>query len=332
MKKFGWYFLFSTLGAFVVLGWWVSNSKPVNGGSPTTSSKTSAPSSVPVKTSSISNGALDGFIDQSLPASWHITAKEVVKGDVGRIDFVAGLMLGKLENSLSSYSSIPEVKRLKEQFSGKMFITYYTTQGGGASKMLGRSQSDVEKYSNSALLEICLFPEEFRNENKTKAGILHYDQEWRAVIMGAIKLDESWFSGFSLHELFHALKHRTGEPSSVAKALSDDWIEEELQAHELERKVLDKATKGKYLAAMHRVVVNKSSFRDPEMLSSSWTVEEVNSINSLFAKPSWDEANLRAAQYQFDLGMLWLAERFEGKDLRKRQIEYYRGMYSRTYS
>ena len=329
MNKFGWYFLFAILGTFVVLGWWVSNSKPVNGGNTVASSKTAAPNSAPVKKAVISNGALDSFIDGSPVSEWHVTAQEIVKGDVGRIDFVTGLMLNKLENSLSTYSSIAEVKKLKDQFSGKMFITYYTNEGGGASKMLGRSKGEMNKYSNPTLLEVCLFPAEFRDEHQTKAGLLHYDPEWKAVIIGAIKMDDAWFSGFSLHELFHARKHRNGELSATDKHLSDVWIEEELQAHELERMVLDRATNGKYLVAINKVVINKNGFRDPDMLRSSWTAEEVKSIDSLFSKPSWDEANLRSAQYQFDLGMLWLAERFEGEDLRKRQIEYYREMSSR---
>lgn len=329
MNKFGWFLLFAILGTLVVLGWWVSNTKTVNGGNTQTSSKTSAPNSVPTKKVAMNNGALDSFIDGSPVSEWHVTAQEIVKGDVGRIGFVSGLMLNKLENSLTTYSSLQEVKKLKDQFSGKMYITYYTTEGGGASKMLGRSKGEMDKYSNPTLLEVCLFPAEFRNEHQTKAGLLHYDQEWKAVIIGAIKMDDAWFSAFSLHELIHAQKHRNGEPSAVAKHLSDVWIEEELQAHELERRVIDKATKGKYLEAINKVVINKNGFRDPSMLASSWTAEEVQSIDSLFLKPSWDEANLRSAQYQFDLGMLWLAERFEGVDLRKKQIEYYREMSSR---
>ena len=135
------------------------------------------------------------------------------------------------------------------------------------------------------------------------AGLLvasfFYEESWSAVFMPAVRMTDDWFCATLVHEFAHARAHR----ERSGKIVYDDSarIREEISLHELERKVLDQRTEGRYIEALRKAVL-----RSEESSLISLLIE----VDSVFAPaPSDVEQRIRYSQIVFDLEFLKLEQR-----------------------
>lgn len=134
------------------------------------------------------------------------------------------------------------------------------------------------------------------------AGLLvasfFYEESWGAVFMPAVRMTDDWFCATLVHEFAHARAHR----ERSGKIVYDDSarIREEISLHELERKVLDQRTEGRYVAALRTAVLkaNESSY-----------ITLLMEVDSIFEQaPSDVEQRIRYSQIMFDLEFLKLEQ------------------------
>jgi hypothetical protein len=144
-----------------------------------------------------------------------------------------------------------------------------------------------------------------------------------ALILAGLKLSDNWSDAVVIHELEHVRLDRAGAASAHAPLMSDLWINEELHTHELERKVLNHATNGQYARQLRQIVNSKARIISLAMLHNSVTVDDLQGLDRLFAPASELEAGLRASQFLFDLGEIWLQSRYLGQELQQLRVKNY---------
>ena len=125
------------------------------------------------------------------------------------------------------------------------------------------------------------------------------------------------------HELWHAKLHREGAASSTAPSVSDIWVDEELQAHEVEAKVLDARTKGAYKKSLRDIASGISATSIKRFLLKVQPAD-IRKLDSLFKPGIQQETDIRAAQYFLNLTETWLGTKYTGEELRQKKIEAYR--------
>lgn len=276
--------------------------------------------------------AISDYVQSKPNGTWNFTAQDVQGENWSVLDVERDKAINSIEKAFKTYATVPEVKNLADKFSGKMYISYYSTKAqsaedGGAS-LVGHSEEDIRKYGNPGFLEICLYDQEHSNDRRMVNVLVHYDSEWKAVLLPGLSISEPWLSGLTLHEIYHAYMHRIGAPSATGKYLSDSFINEELGAHDMERGILDLATKGKYLSVMNKIAASRAGYKDADQVTASFTKADLESLDGMFAVPSVHEASVRAAQYYLDLASLWLAKKYSGDNLTKERIVYYRSRFN----
>ena len=129
------------------------------------------------------------------------------------------------------------------------------------------------------------------------------------------------------HEAWHAKLHREGAASATALMLTDSWVEEELQAHEVERKVLHARTSGEYGRRLDTVVSRIRAKTFSRFLVRVKPTDMI-SLDQLFSPGIPEETDIRSAQYLLDLGLLWAQKHFTGTKLQQKRMEIYRFLIS----
>lgn len=332
MKQYGWYVFGAVILSMVVLGMIVGDGKKSNSPVSTSNGSSSSKSADKTQTDPIADKFTETmvqFANQRPDQQWLFTGDAIEGKDLDKFVSVSKLTIQKAENSFKTYSQIPEVKKFGDQFSGKLFMSMFSSNTN-APMMMGRGRDAFKGFGDPAYLEICLFDSKARNDPRNQFTLISFNPAFNAMMIAGIDFKEPWFSAFFLHEMYHVRKFREDAESSKKNQYGTDlWISEEVEAHLLETKILDSATKGKYLQAVKTIIDKRESYRDPDMLPSSLTIEELNSLDALFPASSKDESSFRLAQYIVTIGFTWLEKRFSGSELQKKQIDYYRSVTSR---
>lgn len=230
----------------------------------------------------------------------------------------------RLDHTMQYYRGIPEVAMQHRMFAGKFYISFYTDQFGGTSRHVFQGKPEDSQF-NSSFIEVVLYGQGQEHAARINNLPAKYDHEWRALILGAVRFSSQWSAAISLHELEHARLDREGAKSARAPFMSDLWISEELQAHgNVEREVLNEATDGRYIQQLRHIVYNKAQITSLEALHNSITLEDLLSMDEIFEQATQREAALRATQYLFDLGEIWLQGKYSGQELLKLRLANYR--------
>lgn len=192
---------------------------------------------------------------------------------------------------------------------------------GNATVMHG-SEKKIEEFKNSDM-EIAFIP---KQEEGRHPAALYYDATQRKLAMYAVNWPKRLFAGLIYHELGHGLAHKQGKASALALDGSDLWIEEELEMHELEDVVIDKASDGAYFTALDRILDQQPSatWRDAVL---NLTLADMQRLDTVLecrnAGPI--PANTLGAQYMFAVGSRFIA-RSQESDAQKatEKIQLYR--------
>lgn len=259
------------------------------------------------------------------PASQWLLTGEQAEGD--NFDLLIGLInktTVKLENTLSVYSNISEVAILKEMFGGHFYVSFYVGQFGGTSRHLKKGEYTNDPFEGREFIEVVLYGFGHQHASRINDQFAKYDSEWRALILAGVELSRQWSDAVVIHELEHARVDRIGKTSSRAPFLSDQWIIEELQAHQLERAVLDQATGGRYVERLKQIVSARPEVTNLEQLQDSITIKDLRALDQLFESASAREAGMRVMQYFLDAGEIWLLRRFTEQEREPQRIINYR--------
>ncbi len=212
----------------------------------------------------------------------------------------------RIEGALARYRSLPQVKILYEAFNGKIRVTKFVTNVPG-----GEATVDFSTTRPTAMpgeLEIALVSPEHLNHPRIGGNKLYYNGTWKVIFcVDTAFADDGWFDALLLHEMVHVLHDRRGDPSARAPMQSDLWIAEEIEAHELERAVLDHATNGAYGRTLLSLVQSgpKARDRSPVILPEHYDV-----LERLFKRAHPDELSLHKAQEFYDIHATWIEHNF----------------------
>ncbi|HYE22648.1 MAG TPA: hypothetical protein VD998_03595 [Verrucomicrobiae bacterium] len=256
---------------------------------------------------------------RSGPERWLLTGHESFdpEGMQRQLELIQTLQT-RLERSLNDNASIPAVAKLGEQFSGKMVASLFNLKVGGPVTLT----RDPNQRPAPGFVSTVFYGQAARNHPVTMGQILHFKSEWGALIIAGMDYDSRWFQALGLHELFHALMAREGQASATAQKHSDSWIEEELNAHGIERDVLDLQTQGQYKRRLLKLTETRAS--SALQFLASLNPDDVLELDKLFLPSTGQEANLRSAQYMIDLGTTWISRNLPSEEIDSAEAEFYR--------
>lgn len=225
---------------------------------------------------------------------------------------VARQLTRDVNQAFVRHQSIPEVAAIRQEFGDHLYTSFLLAvdNSSAATQFLGRGREEIEKIRrDESRHEVAVYPRSVRHNRRLHGSYLAYDREWRALLMPAIDFaDRGWFDALVIHEMHHGLCLKRNLPSSHAPTLSNAWISEELQAHELESRVLDEATAGRYF---HRLgeIIKRSKSQSLDDFLVGLTAADVRSLDELFAPAGKLEGALRTAQYVLNLSLTWIDSR-----------------------
>ena len=229
-------------------------------------------------------------------------------------------LTSKLEKALSDNTDVLLVKEERGMFSGHFMPTIFTSSQGGATRMVG---TDDKIFKDPKHQEVIFYGHFALDHPRIKHRLLFYDSAWRAVIVGALNFtDEKWYNAILTHELWHAKMHRENNPTSIAPALSQPWIMEELQAHDIELAVLNARTGGNYMRKL-REIIDRRPARSLKRFLAKLKPDDFRNLDSLFKPGIPEEVDIRAAQYALNLSHAWLKGRYKGEELQQKRMEAY---------
>ena len=120
------------------------------------------------------------------------------------------------------------------------------------------------------------------------------------IFLPSIPMSDPWFCAFFKHEYFHAYRHRTRGGENF-DSRSPQLLDEEVQAHELTRAVLDTYTEGTYREQILKLL--QSSDKSLSGLQDAIAMHGAPArISNIFPNAkSPNEERMRRAQYLTDL-------------------------------
>lgn len=257
----------------------------------------------------------DYQLSQSERTRWVLPGKPEVEDK-----FLAELKTSLLA-SFDKYESIPEVTMLKNHYGQDISIG-----------VLGKNMEDrrfLGGYS-TAKITVLAYPPAARGSNKIRSLIGHYHSinglsDFIAV-PGFKTEDPVWSDARFLHELYHKYQFDIKQPSSTAPAGSTLWVEEELAAHSVARKVLDAGTKGEYLKRINKIVSRESAPSLIYMLNT-WNPQDLIELDGLFKPATRFEYLNRVAQYYLDVCEIWLQKKYSGDNLHANMVNVYKNLH-----
>lgn len=228
----------------------------------------------------------------------------------------------RIERAMKVYSSIPAVAGIAQTFDKGVRPTLFVIRAGQAMSVFVSSESvppDPAMWGQ----EVVIYGQQAYSHPMIRQRLLFYHAPWNAVISAGIKwAHDAWFEAVVLHELYHAQQHKIGAEGSKG-GYTEAWFREEVDAHILERRVLDTATSGVYAERL-ATVVSELAAPDIQTLTQAIQPSHVDYLNELFGPASENEMVLRRGQYYIDLLMTWVEHTHSVVRWDKKRIEAYR--------
>ncbi|MEK7124904.1 MAG: helix-turn-helix domain-containing protein [Patescibacteria group bacterium] len=244
----------------------------------------------------------------SIEDRW-LLEKEVFTGsELAHERNVLARLKDELEGALDHYTTIAEVRALKNRFGGQIAPSLFSDFGGGSSKLIGIPGEEIATLSKKARsgIEVVFYPRSHAQHPRLKGQHLLYDNLWRVCIMAMLDYpDRTWRDAAFIHELWHAKRDRDGAASAHAPPLSDSWISEELEAHALQAQVMNIGTASKYRKLLEQTVSHAPARTVHDFLTTV-PPTTFRMLDTLFQQPMRGEAEFRTAQYVLNLGVAWL--------------------------
>lgn len=188
--------------------------------------------------------------------------------------------------------ALPENLQARLPTGGFVISIYDPTHGG--TRMTGIT--DGEEARREAI-EVVLYGEATDAQEVLPARF-HYASEWGAVFVPGVRVNDTWFCAAFTHELFHAKTH---DSSLILAEDVRQRVLEEIDAHEMERDLLDLSTGGVYRTALTDVL------REETAIDLASIFKKIEAVNAIFPPAQSEvELSIRYAQIYFDLAFTML--------------------------
>lgn len=228
---------------------------------------------------------------------------------------VAKELTQEVNQAFVMHQSIPIVADMRREFGGHFYTSFLLGVGNGAvTQLLGRSKEELEKIERDLLRhEVAVYPRSLEDNPRLHGSHLVYDREWQALLVPAIDFpDPGWFDALVIHEMYHGWCLRRNPSAVKMAAMSDEWIREEIEAHNLENLVLDDSTGGRYGRKL-QAIVSSSKSKSLDDFLSRLTTKDVRALDGMFASAGKLEGSVRTAQYFLSLAFAWINSKDGGK-------------------
>lgn len=174
-------------------------------------------------------------------------------------------------------------------------------------------------------LEVCVVSKQQETVHKLPSHV-YYNLEWRALMVVAINIPDSFLIALIYHELGHAHKHRIeNAASATADGLSDLWISEEVEMHQVENQVLTLASNGQ-LAALYDKIAARAKSATPIVLLGNIQVQDFVEYDRIFGLTEAGPimANVYLAQFYMGLGFHAIDQKVPETERTTAKIAFYR--------
>ncbi len=266
--------------------------------------------------------AMDSHIKSKPLDSWWMLAPPLattpgeVHWAIRRTEDVRLRILGDMERYRSLSPLADEIYR---EFS-KLRVTYFKD---GLSTFLALSTDSPP--IQERMLEVCFVPRD-QAVRYAFPSSCYYRQDWRALMLAAVRYPDIVFSGLVMHELGHALRHQQGVPSAVAPQQSESYILEEIEMHKLENAVYNAETDGRYYGRVDRIIARESDARDFRDAVLGITQQDLVELDDVLGAHSAGQAvsNSLTMEHVFSVGLRHIELRVPPDEQLAQKVALYR--------
>lgn len=215
----------------------------------------------------------------------------------------------RIKRLLAAYRHVsPLADEIAQTFQNRT-VSIFTN--GVSMSLFFKENSDSTEYNIESDIEVCFVPQD-QTKLLKQGSEFFFRRNWNALMLPAVEYPDAVLSGLLFHELGHALRYRQGAPSSNATTLSDSYIEEEVEMHELEMEIFDKASGGAFIGYIDSIITREKqklkTARDAILCVGKEDLRHLDSI--LGAKQSGPVvSNVLTAQYNISVGLRYLERR-----------------------
>lgn len=234
-------------------------------------------------------------------------------------DFKEGVL--RATNKCLDLSGSAKVAILKSEFSGKLSVWLYDVSND-AIRMTTRNKDDFTVAANLKAhggLDLVLYGENAVGAPRIPE-LFWYSDEWDSLFVPAMRMSKEWFCSGLLHQLWHAHNRRVRTAKKIPwnlSVVSAVRVDEEVQALELERDVLNAQTNGQYVLTLNTYLIAQKG-RSLEQIQQDLLKRNTLINSPMFPQASDTEMSIRAAQTFLDVTFLFI-EKNGGGVVEKRQ-------------
>lgn len=183
------------------------------------------------------------------------------------------------------------------------------------------SHGNFDLYGKKGTLTVLFFPMEQMPPGKT---MLSFDRDMGAILMACMNLPRALQAGVFMHEAGHALRFAQGAASANQTSRTDLYLQEEVEMHELEDRVIDAETVGKYAALVNRIVARAEDAEEAVDAVYQITLEDLTELDRIMECETVGERVAGFLQFQFGMSVAcrWVDLHQQGATGKK--IEYMR--------
>jgi hypothetical protein len=207
--------------------------------------------------------------------------------------------------------------------------TVWTPQG---SMMTYKDEHPSMITSHENTLELCYIP---YVHIQSHPATLYYSHEWRALILAGLEYPEPVLAGLLYHELGHAYIHQILKASSAnTPEGSDAYNQEEVEMHDFESQIYDRASEGKFFKCIDTILARYPKAVSYKEVVSHLTPFDIQQLDLALGceKCGSTLANTMLAQYCFAIGSRWIDKNTSDNEPKTRQkIAMYDWLFQNLY-
>lgn len=258
------------------------------------------------------------YLDGKADDSWWLVNEPIPPVKFETIDLLEKHMKVYSDILKKYRSTTPLSEKICDAFSSRLMATVYSSNG---SLLPGRGEIDPKYFEGKQ--EVCSIPKNLMHRHPSS---LYYDSDWQALMIAALEYPEVILAGVLFHEMGHAYYHQILKaPSALAPADSDLHIGEEVIMHELETKIFDVASGGKFLKAVDSVLKRHNTYKTYQKIIQALDEDDFRSLDQSLGveKAGIQVGGTLVAHYIISTGFRFIDQRSPEKG-EKQKIECYR--------
>jgi hypothetical protein len=218
---------------------------------------------------------------------------------------------------LVAFREEPYVERLRALFDGHFMTARLYPRGARSQDIY--TESPIPKEDPHFVL-LLLYGEDALRHPLRRGANFSYNPRFRAIILPHFAMSFPWFCARLLHEFGHADKHLVQKKkSALASPREDIWVEEEIEMHELEARVLNRWTFSAYFDVIDRILEQRQ-FTSVSDLLKKISLADLAMLDTYFPLARRGESNVRLGSYRLILALRLVSQ--NGGDMQAKIVAY----------